>query len=135
MVLLLDSELLAPGGKFLEENETLKRPLYADTLEMASWNGADWFYDSDFMREMVQELREEYGSIITEQDFREYSPVERTLVESHYSGHTLKGMPPPSAGGPVLGLILNILDSKRIMDTINVDIACLFVCLFVFFRV
>ena len=103
---------MAPGGKYLEENETLNRPLYADTLEMVSWNGADWFYESDFMRETVQELREEYGSIITEQDFREYSPMERTLVESYYSGHTLKGMSPPSAGGPVLALALNILDSK-----------------------
>lgn len=106
------SELLAPDGKFLEENETLKRPLYADTLEMISWNGADWFYDSDFMREMVDELREDYGSILTEKDFMEYTAVERRAVQSYHAGFGVRGVAPPS-GGVVLGLILNILDSKN----------------------
>lgn len=105
------SELLAPNGEFLEENATLKRPLYADTLEMISWNGADWFYDSDFMKEMVEELREDYGSILTKTDFKEYTAIERRATQSYYGGLIIRGMAAPS-GGAVLGLILNILDSK-----------------------
>lgn len=108
-----NSDLLAPNGKFLEENDTLKRPLYADTLEMIAWNGAGWFYDSDFMREMVQELKEDHGSILTEQDFKEYIAVERRATQSYYSGFSVRGVASPS-GGPVLGLILNILDSKQL---------------------
>lgn len=103
---------MAPNGHFLEENDTLKRPLYADTLEMISWNGAGWFYDSDFMREMVEELREDYGSILTEKDFKEYIALERRATWSHYSGFRVRGVAAPG-GGVVLGLILNILNSKK----------------------
>lgn len=106
------SELLAPNGKFLEENDTLKRPLYADTLEMISWNGASWFYDSDFMREMVEELREDYGSILTEKDFKEYTAIKKRATQSYYGGLSVRGVAAPS-GGVVLSLILNILDSKK----------------------
>jgi gamma-glutamyltranspeptidase len=111
----LCSELLAPNGDFLEENDILKRPLYADTLEMISWNGAGWFYDSDFMREMVEELSQDYDSILTEKDFKEYTAIERRAVESYYGGLSVRGVAAPS-GGVVLGLILNILNSKGMLS-------------------
>ena len=79
---------------------------------MISWNGAGWFYDSDFMREMVDELRENYGSILTEKDFKEYTAIQRRPIQSHYSGLRVRGVAAPG-GGVVLGLILNILDSKK----------------------
>lgn len=107
-----NSELLAPNGDFLVENDTLKRPLYADTLEYISKYGADWFYDSNFTRDMVKELREDYGSILTEEDFKSYTPVKRRVTQSWYKGLSMRSLSAPS-GGPVISLILNILDSKN----------------------
>ena len=102
--------MLAPNGKLLGENDTLKRPQYANTLEMIAWNGASWFYDSEFMKVMVKELRE-YGSILTEEDFKRYAAVKRRVAKFYYGGYKLYSPPAPSSGA-VLGLILNILDSK-----------------------
>lgn len=93
------------------ENDTLKRPLYADTLEKISKYGAEWFYNSDFTKEMVSELREDYNSILTEEDFASYRPVTRKITQAYYNGLSLRSLWAPS-GGPVMSLILNILDSK-----------------------
>ncbi len=106
-----DSELLAPNGKLLGVNDTLKRPQYANTLEMIAWNGASWFYDSEFMKVMVRELQE-YRGILTEEDFKGYTAVKRKVTKSYYGGLKLHSISAPSSGA-VLGLILNILDSKE----------------------
>ena len=89
----------------------MKRPQYANTLEMIAWNGAGWFYNSEFMKAMVRELRE-YGSILTEEDFKGYSAIKRRVTQSYFAGLKLNSVSAPSSGA-VLGLILNILDSKR----------------------
>ena len=51
------------------------------------------------------------------EDFLNYTTVVRDVIRARYKGLEMLGMPPPSAGGAVLGLILNILDSECI--TIN----------------
>lgn len=93
-------------------NDTLKRPLYADTLESISVKGADWFFKSNFTKEMVQELKDDYNSILTEEDFNAYSVVTREVTESKYNNFAIRSISAPSSG-PVLSLILNILDGKR----------------------
>lgn len=60
---------------------------------------------------MVNELQRDYNSIISVDDLRNYSSVERQVVTAKYKGQEMLGMSPP-AGGAVLGLILNILDGK-----------------------
>ena len=91
----------------------MKRPLYADTLEMIANEGADWFYNSNFTTEMVTELRELYDAIVTTEDFEKYSALDKTVTSASYSNHQVLGLFPPNSGA-VLGLILNILDSKTI---------------------
>ena len=61
---------------------------------------------------MVEELQRDWNSIITMEDFLNYTTVVRDVVRARYKGLEMLGMPPPSAGGAVLGLILNILDSE-----------------------
>lgn len=61
---------------------------------------------------MVEELQRDWNSIITVEDFLNYTTVVRDVVRARYQGLEMLGMPPPSAGGAVLGLILNILDSE-----------------------
>lgn len=102
---------MAPNGTFLKEGDILKRPLYADTLEMIATSGADSFYSGGFMKDAVNELKEDYGSILTEQDFEKYTIVDRDVTQAKYKGLEVMGVAPP-ASGAVLSLILNILDSK-----------------------
>ena len=109
---LLIRELLAPNGQLLKKNDILKQPQLADTLHQIAEQGIDYFYNSSFTETMVEELQTGYNSIITVEDFHNYSSVEREVARAKYKGHEMLGVSAP-AGGPVLGLILNILDGKK----------------------
>ena len=101
-------ELLAPDGEYLKEGETIYRKKYAETLRAIGANGsASYFYEGLFMEQMVKELRDA-GAIIEEEDFLNYTAIEREAVETYYDGLRVLGSPPPSSGA-VLALILNIL--------------------------
>ena len=84
----------------------------ADTLHNIAEHGIGYFYNSSFTEAMVRELQDDYDSIITVDDLRNYSSVERRVVTAKYKGQEMLGMSPPS-GGAVLGLILNILDGEK----------------------
>ena len=113
------SELLTTDKcKLLKEGDILRRPLYADTLQMISTEGADYFYKGNFAREMVEELKETYGCIITEEDLSEYKALQRNVTVANYKGMDVLGISPPSSGA-VLGLILNILDGKKYNPLLN----------------
>ena len=115
-------QLLAPNGRLLQEGDILKQTQLADTLEQIGEHGIAYFYNSTFTERMVEELQMDWNSIITVEDFQNYSSVERTVVRANYKGLEMLGMPPPSAGGPVLGHILNILDSMKLHDIVNVPV-------------
>ena len=103
-------ELLAPEGKLLVEGEILKQPVLAKTLKKIGKKGADYMYDSSFTKQIVSELQEQ-GSILSIDDFKNYTVVEREVTRSRYRGHNVFGIPSPG-GGPTLGLILNILNGR-----------------------
>ena len=62
---------------------------------------------------MVQDLQDA-DSILTLEDFHNYEPVERNVTATEFMGLDVYGVSAP-AGGPVLGLILNILDGVWVM--------------------
>ena len=103
---------MAPDGQLLQEGDLLRQPQLADTLHQIAEQGISYFYNGSFTKMMVEELQRDYGSIVTIEDFQNYSSVERTVTRAKYKGQTMVGVSPP-AGGAVLGLILNILDGKK----------------------
>ena len=105
-------DLVAPNGQLLQEGDMLKQPQLADTLHQIAEQGISYFYNSSFTKMMVKELQRDYGSIITLEDFQNYSSVERTVATAKYKRQGMVGVSPP-AGGAVLGLILNILDGEE----------------------
>lgn len=105
--------ILAPNGVLLKEGDTLKNEKLADTLHAIGQNGADYFYNSSFTDMMLEDL-EDYDSLLTLEDFHNYTAVERDVTVSEFRGFRVYGVPAP-AGGPVLGLILNILDGQLIL--------------------
>ena len=105
-------ELLAPNGVWLKKGDTIYRKKYAKTLQDIGASGnADYFYEGQFMQQMVKELQEA-GAIIEEEDFLNYTAIQRDPVESEFDGLRVFGVPPPSSGA-VLALILNILKGYR----------------------
>lgn len=64
------------------------------------------------MTKMVEELQAA-GAIIEEEDFLNYTAIERLPVESEFDGLRVFGVPPPSSGA-VLALILNILKGQSV---------------------
>ena len=110
MLLLFYSNILAPNGVFLKEGDILKQPKLARTLSSIAESGPDYFYNSSFTELMVDELANEYNSILTFEDFSNYEVVVRDVLTSKYNDLLIHGMPPP-ASGAVLTLIMNILES------------------------
>ncbi len=60
------------------------------------------------MQQMVSELQAN-GAIITANDFEQYTVANRPVTNAIYETYNILGISAPG-GGPVLGLILNILD-------------------------
>ena len=105
---LIYRELLAPNGKWLQEGDTIHREKYAKTLRAIGARGdASDFYEGELMKQMVAELQEN-GAIIEEEDFLNYTAIERDPIESEFAGVRVIGTPPPGSGA-VISLILNIL--------------------------
>ena len=124
--------MLAPEGRLLVEGEILKRPLLAQTLHDIGEKGADYFYDSIFTEDMVSELQE-HGSILSLEDFKNYTVVEREVTRSEFRDHDVLGISAPG-GGPVLGLILNILDVCVCVCVCMCVCVCVCVCVRVCMR-
>eukprot|EP00731_Ephydatia_muelleri_P000924 Em0001g924a len=102
-------ELLAPNNIPLKQGDILKQTLLADTLTSISQYGSDYFYNSIFTSDMVTELQQDYGSILTEKDFHNYTAEVRDVLSSQFSGLQVLGASPPSSGA-VVALVLNILE-------------------------
>ena len=105
--------LISPNGEVLTEGNTLKQPELALTLRAIAEEGPDYFYNSNFTKKLVKDLRERYNSILTFEDFRNYSAVTRPVLMSRFDNDmTIYSFPSP-ASGAVLALILNILDNGK----------------------
>lgn len=90
------------GKKPLASNTLLKRPDLADTLERISKAGNDGFYAGH----VAERIEKALGGALTRRDLAAYRAVERKPLEVEYRGHRVYIMPPPSAGGVALALIL-----------------------------
>ena len=66
------------------------------------------------MEQMVKELKEN-GAILEEEDFLNYTAIQRDPVESMFANLTVLGVPPPSSGA-VIALILNILHGQYVQQ-------------------
>ncbi|GAB6027845.1 Gamma-glutamyltranspeptidase 1 [Chamberlinius hualienensis] len=102
-----------PGtDEVLVENDIIKRPRLARTLEIISQNGVEAFYSGSLGKELVKELQQ-MGGILTMDDLRNYTSLIRTPVLSNLSnGIQVIGVPPPGSG-IILANIMLVLDGYR----------------------
>ena len=120
MAFLCCRELLAPNGVWLKEGDTIFRKKYAQTLrDIGASGNASYFYEGPFMEQMVKELKEN-GAILEEEDFLNYTAIQRDPIESKFANLRVLGGPPP-LNGAALALILNILQGQCIYIEIAVQ--------------
>jgi gamma-glutamyltranspeptidase/glutathione hydrolase len=93
-------ELVAPAAAAAKDDLAL-------TLAQLGERGAHDFYDGDLARRIVEGTRGA-GGVISLRDLHNYKPVWRAAVRIAFRGCDIYTVPPPAAGGLMLGSILKI---------------------------
>jgi gamma-glutamyltranspeptidase/glutathione hydrolase len=102
-------ELYAPEGRMLREGETFRFPELADALERYAAEGPEPFYRGE-VAATIAELVSERGGTLGAEDLAAYQPVVRKPVEARFKGRRVLTNPPPSSGGILIALCLELLE-------------------------
>jgi gamma-glutamyltranspeptidase/glutathione hydrolase len=89
-------------GKFYEQGDIVTFPDFARTLTRIAENGADEFYLGETAHTLAAAM-EANGGLITLDDLKNYTAVERKPLTGKYRNYTIITAPPPSGGG--LGIL------------------------------
>ncbi|KAK3144600.1 hypothetical protein QOZ80_4AG0315200 [Eleusine coracana subsp. coracana] len=100
--------VFAPNGEILSVGEVCRNPKLAETLRIVAEHGPGAFYGGWIGTKLVKDVRE-VGGIITMEDIKRYRIKVRKPLSESFMGMEVVTMPPPSAGGAGIMLILNIL--------------------------
>jgi gamma-glutamyltranspeptidase/glutathione hydrolase len=103
------TQLYAPIGPLLVEGELFASPELADTIERLGRDGAEPFYCGDIADAVVATVADG-GGVLTAEDLRCYEALARAPLRVAYRGRDVLTNPPPSAGGILLALSLQLLD-------------------------
>jgi gamma-glutamyltranspeptidase/glutathione hydrolase len=96
-------------GKLYEAGERFRQPELARTLERLERRGATDFYEGETAMTLAKEMRA-HGGLITLEDLKSYTAVERQPITGAYRGYSILTAPPPSSGGVGVLEMLGILD-------------------------
>lgn len=93
--------------------EKLIQPDLAETLKRLKENGPDEFYTGKTAH-LIAEYNRQAGGLTTLEDLAAYQAVERPPIRVEYRGHQVVGMGPPSSGGVIMALCLNMLEKMNL---------------------
>ncbi|NWY36820.1 GGT7 hydrolase, partial [Sylvia atricapilla] len=105
-------ELFLPAGQPLLPGMFVRRPDLAAVLQLLGAEGVSAFYSGNLTQEMISEVHN-YGGVLVEEDFSNYSATVEEPVHTIYRGHLVFTPPAPHAG-PALITALNILEGFNI---------------------
>ncbi|XP_039419506.1 glutathione hydrolase 7 isoform X2 [Corvus cornix cornix] len=105
-------ELFLPDGQPLLPGMFVRRPDLAAVLQLLGAEGVSAFYSGNLTQEMISEVHN-YGGVLVEEDFSNYSVTVEDPVHTIYRGHLVFTPPLPHAG-PALIAALNILEGFNI---------------------
>ncbi|KAF7002287.1 hypothetical protein CFC21_017796 [Triticum aestivum] len=98
----------ASNGAILKVGDVCRNGKLAWTLEAVAERGPAAFYSGPVADLLVKDVKEA-GGIMTKEDLEHYQVKVRRPLSQNVMGLTVLSMPPPSAGGAGLMLVLNIL--------------------------
>lgn len=96
-------------AKNWKENDTIKYPALAITLERILKNGKDGFYKGKTAKKLAAFIQKN-GGYITEEDLAKYKAKWRNPVTFSYDGLRVISMSPTSSGGICLAQILKAIE-------------------------
>ncbi|HXW39590.1 MAG TPA: gamma-glutamyltransferase [Xanthobacteraceae bacterium] len=100
---------LKSDGSPLSQGDRLVQSELADTLAAIAHDGPKAFYQGPIAQQLAAAVQAA-GGVMTVDDLKDYSAVERAPVRGSYRGYQIVSMPPPSSGGVELIEMLNILE-------------------------
>ena len=103
-----DWKFLYPEGKLLEENDTLYRRNFSNTLKLISEKGPKVFYNGSISESLARYIQSREG-IITTDDFANYTVSIEDPIRGWYHGREVITCGAPCSG-PALIQALNILE-------------------------
>lgn len=109
-VIFFDAE-----GNILKEGDTLVQKDLAETLKRIRDNGAKDFYEGETAQKIAAHMAK--GGLITLDDLKGYTVVERDPIKGTYHDYEVVSMPPPSSGGIHIIQILNILENFDLKES------------------
>jgi gamma-glutamyltranspeptidase / glutathione hydrolase len=99
----------APDGRILREGETFRFGDLADALERYGAEGPEPFYRGEIARRIADWVTER-GGVLGADDLAAYAPVAREPVRAAFRAREIHTNPPPSAGGILIALCLDLLE-------------------------
>jgi gamma-glutamyltranspeptidase / glutathione hydrolase len=96
-------------GKFYEPGEVFVQADLGKTLERIERLGAKDFYEGETATLLAKDMQE-HGGLITVEDLKSYTAIERKPMEGTYRGYSIVTSPPPSSGGVGILQMLGVLE-------------------------
>ncbi|MFN0172938.1 MAG: gamma-glutamyltransferase [Bryobacteraceae bacterium] len=103
-------------GMYYDPGDRLIQTDLAGTLDRIEKYGAKGFYEGKTARLLAEDMKAN-GGLITEEDLRQYTVVERTPLKGSYRGHDILTAPPPSSGGIGLLQMMGMLETTGYHQT------------------
>ncbi|MCB4797930.1 gamma-glutamyltransferase [Neotamlana laminarinivorans] len=98
-----------------KENDTIKYPQLAKTLERILKNGRDEFYKGETAKTLAKFMQDN-GGIITEEDLALYQAKWRKPITFTYDDLKVISISPPSSGGVCLAQIMKMIEPYDLND-------------------
>lgn len=109
-------KIFEPNGRYVQEGDILSNPELADFLEnLAQAGSADLFYKGEIAQRIVSDMEAGKG-LLTKEDLASYEVIEREPLSAEYRDFLLLTNPPPSFGGVLIRLALELLSRLEIGD-------------------
>jgi gamma-glutamyltranspeptidase/glutathione hydrolase len=107
--------IYSPRGSMLVEGESFRFPELAEALERYGADGAEPFYEGEVGVALADWVSEK-GGTLSREDMAAYEPIEREPVRASFRGTEILTNPPPSSGGVLIALCLELLERQGEAD-------------------